>query len=121
MSQRHIALSQCVEHGIDAARVTCHAVGQHIIGVCSIAQQVGKAQPQIDGAHDRLAVVIFVALGRDGIVSHIHLAAQFTVGCIFHKRDIERRIEGECPSVQPFLGGFGLSHGQDTLGQAGEF
>ena len=89
---------QFIQESIDRLRVFSHPIGQHVIGVRRIPQQVGDLQTQIDHPLDVLRIVELTAQA-EGVAGSPKLLLQLAVGRILHERDVTRRLKRHRPSL----------------------
>ena len=83
---------------------------EHVVGICLIAKQLGNLTTEVDQALADIEVVFAIVVNALGIVGHIHLATQFTLGAIGHERRIAGTVEREHPTLKTvFLSRLGSS------------
>ena len=114
---RLVGIDEVVEQTIDAADVLRHATAQHIVGIGLVAQQLCYLATEVDEAPADLEVVVLVVVDALGVVGHVHLAAQLTLGAVGHEGRIAGCIEGEHPSLELALTGLLGSSVDGGLGQ----
>ena len=122
----HVGVQQLVQQVVDVGGALCHALLEHEVGIGLVAQQLSALLPQVDYAMHDLLVVLLVGLDADGILGHVHLAAQLAVVGVGDEGSVAGSVEGEQPSfLAVFAGsecsglarGFGQSCDVGLVGQ----
>ena len=76
---------------------------EHVVGIGSVAQQLGNLAAQVDEPLAYFEVVFRVVVDAHLVLGHIHLPAQLTLGAVGHERTVAGLVEGEHPSLQVAL------------------
>ena len=109
---------QFIQESIDRLRVFSHPIGQHVIGVRRVPQQIGDLQTQIDHPLDVLRIVELTAQA-EGVAGSPKLLLQLAVGRILHERDVTRRLKRHRPSLLATGLGFGGHTVPHEIGKLG--
>ena len=96
---RLVGLNKVVEQFVYITHVRRHAMNEHIVGKCLVAQKLGYLAAQIDEALAYFKIVLAVVVRSLGVACHIQLLAQFALGAVGHERREAGIVECEEPSL----------------------
>ena len=98
-SCRLVSVDEVVEQLVHVLGVRRHAMHEHVVGVCLVAQQLRYLAAQVYEALAYLEVVLCVVVCALGVARHVELAAQLALSGVGHERRVARIVEREEPAL----------------------
>ena len=93
-----VSVDELVEQFVHAFPVAGHAAFEHVVGVSLVSKQLRNLASEVYEPFAYPAVVLAVAVACHGVLGHIHLSAQFSLGGICHEWVVAREVKREHPS-----------------------